>query len=640
MAAMAWSCVVAVAMALVFQARMASATPEAWSPFAYGNSKAAPGLKWFNNARFGMFMHWGPVSQWGTEISFPLVCQKLPCSVEGPGKKKIEIKTLDELKAHRQAYADLAKTFNPTQFDPVRMADLAYKAGFRYIMYTSVHCDGFVNWPSNLTEYNIMNTPYGKDLLGELVTAFRARGLKIGMYLCPSFWNNNSYWAPDALTALGPVCRPNYLPAQQPQQWSTFLSYFHGLIKELAVLYKPDAFWFDCSNSPPAEDTFLEQVMPFLREQNPDVVLNLRNGEFSDYFETRDQSEALASSLLGSTTVKSGVQFEVPSVLQSTRQWAYDPTSSQKPASEIVANLLLLNSKAGNYLLNVAPDPTGLWAPSAIQVLEELANWTAINGEAIYGTQPLSPFQSGGVFVFSKPGAIYAAIPTHAPAGRLSAAAQQLAQADSAGNTTVALPWIRPGLLAQGLQGVDLLGLGPVAYVLNGSGLYAEMPAVVNVMPLKSYYSSINKDHAPCALRDHETCSVYTQDHYTLTRTEGYCQAASNAEANVVLRLDFDDVYVDNALDNGTAIDGYKVVDTECYGSSTPGPGRVPLYAYWNNDAKDRWDIASEASISEAKANGYVNLGVIAYVWSSPGSNHSSSLAPVLKLSFPLSQHE
>ena len=143
------------------------------------------------------------------------------------------------------------------------MAKLAKAAGFKYLIYTTVHCDGFMNWPSNLTDYNIANTPWGKKGRGtysELVKAFRAEGLKVGAYVCPSMWNNNSYWAPDALTSTGPVCTPNYTPNTNPATWKTFNTFLHGLVKELSDLYAPDTFWFDCMNTPPMTDTHLETV--------------------------------------------------------------------------------------------------------------------------------------------------------------------------------------------------------------------------------------------------------------------------------------------------------------------------------------------------------------------------------------------
>jgi alpha-L-fucosidase len=225
------------------------------TPFLFPNEL---GRKWFDAAKFGLFMHWGPVSQWGTEISFPLVCSSLPCTVAGPNRSSIRINNTDELSAHRHAYANLAKTFDPSKFDPDGMARLAKMAGFRYLVFTAEHCDGFANFDSNVSSYNIMNTAYGKDTLGMLTESFRAQGLRVGIYFCPSTWNNNDYWAPDAYTALARACAPNYNPPSQPETWQAYLSYLHSQLTEIAVQYKPDLVWIDCGqDGTPAVDTMV-----------------------------------------------------------------------------------------------------------------------------------------------------------------------------------------------------------------------------------------------------------------------------------------------------------------------------------------------------------------------------------------------
>lgn len=104
-------------------------------PFQFGPS--SQGLAKFRAARFGLFIHWGPCSQWGSEISFPLTCGSLPCNSQGPNGSVVTITTTEELAAHRAAYAALANTFNPTQFNASLMADLAYNAGFRYMTWVA-----------------------------------------------------------------------------------------------------------------------------------------------------------------------------------------------------------------------------------------------------------------------------------------------------------------------------------------------------------------------------------------------------------------------------------------------------------------------------------------------------------------------
>lgn len=119
--------------ALLAFAALAQESP--YWPFQFGPS--APGLARFRASRFGLFIHWGPCSQWGSEISFPLTCGSLPCKSQGANGTTITINTTEELAAHRAAYAALAQTFNPTQFNATLMADLAWNAGFRYMTWVA-----------------------------------------------------------------------------------------------------------------------------------------------------------------------------------------------------------------------------------------------------------------------------------------------------------------------------------------------------------------------------------------------------------------------------------------------------------------------------------------------------------------------
>ena len=441
------------------------ATP---SPFAYGDSSRATAatiasLELFGSLKLGMFMHNGPVTQWGTEISFPLVCGSFPCTVQGPGGVSLNITSTAELRAHRLAYRALATTYNPSQFDPTHVAKTAAAAGFKYVVYTTVHCDGFANWPSNVTAYNIANTPFGRDLFGELAVALRKEGLLVGAYICPTLWNNDNFWSPDALTALsarGAVRLPNgrtarevptllhrrppdagsyrktlamlqeyptYSPLDQPARWQAYLQTLHGMARELANRYAPDLFWFDCHDSPPLMDTRLEAVLGAIRGANPSALVLTRNGIFSDYTELVDQSEAQAKAILGEPSVRSATQFEIGTVLQASKQWSFDPKSGQKNVSDVLGNLMMIVAKGGNYLVNVAPGPDGRWAPGAEAVLARMAAWMEVNGEALHGATPMDPFEADGAFFTSRPAAsggiaVYVLVPATAPSAQRAVA--------------------------------------------------------------------------------------------------------------------------------------------------------------------------------------------------------------------------
>jgi len=244
-------------------------------------------------------MHHGPVTQWGVDISWPLVCQTLPCSVQSPPDGKLKnISSIKELIAHRKAYFDLANTYNPNAFNATHIAKVAKEAGFQYVIYTTVHCDGFANWASNVTKYNIMNSGMNpaRDIFGELVIALRNEGLKVGAYVCPTLWNNPNFVYPDPLSSLNSRGgeEPTYDPLVEPQRWSKYLTTMHSMVVELANLYKPDMFWFDCHDTVPSMDTRLEELVNPIRTANPDALILTRNGIFSDYAEMSDQSESLA----------------------------------------------------------------------------------------------------------------------------------------------------------------------------------------------------------------------------------------------------------------------------------------------------------------------------------------------------------
>ncbi|KAH8050785.1 alpha-L-fucosidase [Aureococcus anophagefferens] len=397
----------------------AAASP--WN-FGQGSSNAATraALESFQSDGFGMFIHNGPVTQWGTDIGWPLVCTTLPCTVPGPKNVPRNLTTTDELAAHRREYFDLAKTWDPKDFNATALARRAKDAGMKYVVYTTVHCDGFANWPSKVATYNVETTPFARDFFGELAAALRAAGLK------------------------------------------------------LAENYAPDIFWFDCHNAPPW-DTRLDAVAPAIRAANPRALVLTRNGVFSDYLELPDQSEAAVLQGVLDYQSFSGAPFEVASVLQASKQWAYDPASAQKPANLVIANLMLIRAKGGNYLLDVSPTPEGP-AASADGVLAELAAWMAVNGEALHGAAPAYPYSDGAsAFYTSKAAgdglALYVMVPTTKPAGELPLPAP----AAPSGNVTVVAA--RPTLTSMALAKAELLGFGEITAVAADAGLVLPIPA-------------------------------------------------------------------------------------------------------------------------------------------------------------------
>jgi alpha-L-fucosidase len=365
-------------------------------PFVYPNPN---GLPQFTASRFGLFIHVGAINQWGTEISFPLVCTSFPCTTQGVNKTTIVINNETELSAHRAAYAALAQTYNPSSFNASGLADLAYSAGFRYLTWVATHCDGFSNWNSTANAaYSVVSSPIGRDTGGEIIAAFRARGMRAGVYVCPSFWNRDDYWAPSALTSFGNCCSPNYPPAADnttAAEWSSFVSYLHGELLDLGARYAPAHYWLDSGTYPPAVDTHVEEIMKSIRAASPEVVVQVRDGGvWHDYTETVDHSEDDAHNLMGMPYIRPGVlgdTWEVPGTLGE--QWAWDPDATYEGPDVVVSKLVGVVAKGGNFLLNIGLDPTGQWAPEAVSILQNLSLWMAYNGESIYNTSAAFPYE-------------------------------------------------------------------------------------------------------------------------------------------------------------------------------------------------------------------------------------------------------
>lgn len=300
---------------------------------------------------------------------------------------------MNELVAQRAAYTNLATTFNPTAFNATNLALLARNAGFTYLTWVAEHCDGYSNFDStNNYQYSIMSSPYGKDTFAMMKTAFQQYDMNVGVYMCPSFWNRNDYFYPNASSSFGTCCQPNYNPPDLPNTWSSFVNYLHGEIVDLANKYQPDHYWFDSGTYPPEVDTHIEEVLTTLRTQNPNVVVQVRDGGvWHDYIETVDHSEDDAHDIMGMSYIRPYPAWEVPGTLGE--QWAYDPHATYESAEVVIRKLIGVIAKGGNFLLNIGLDPTGVWAPSAVDVLTNMSTWFSFNSDAVYNTTATWPYE-------------------------------------------------------------------------------------------------------------------------------------------------------------------------------------------------------------------------------------------------------
>ena len=313
-------------------------------------------LEWWRDARFGLFIHWGPVSLRGTEISWSRAGERRGAT---PHEKAAggEIPT--------EEYDNLFKTFNPLQFDAREWVAVAQAAGMKYLVFTTKHHDGFSMFDSALTDHKITNSPFGRDVVGELAEACQDAGLRFGVYYSPPDWHHTDYRTKDH---------------------QRYIDFLHGQLRELCTNYgRIDVVWFDGLRCK-AEDWASDRLFEMIRKLQPHALINNRAGLRGD-FDTPEQ-----------TIGRFQPDRPWESCMTIGRQWAWKPDDTVKSTKECIDILVRCAGGDGNLLLNVGPSPTGEIEPPQIERLKEIGAWLECNGEAIYGTRggPFRPGSWGG----------------------------------------------------------------------------------------------------------------------------------------------------------------------------------------------------------------------------------------------------
>lgn len=307
-------------------------------------------MEWFEDAKLGIFIHWGIYSVKGISESWSFFNNYV----------------------NHETYLKQLDGFTATHYKPTDWVELVKKSGARYSVITSKHHDGVALWDSQApgAMTTVKHAAAGKDLLTPFVHELRKSGLRVGIYFSLPDWSYPDY---DVFTRE----RKRYGVNEEPHRWGAFLEYYHQQLDELSSQYNPDLLWFDGDWEHSDEEWEADKVMANLRTYNPRIIVNSRLGEYGDY-DTPEQ---------GIPVVKpASTYWELCYTMNDS--WGYQPYDRHyKSANMIIRTLVDCISMGGNLLLDIGPKPDGTIPAEQVAILEALGRWTDKHAEAIYGTR-------------------------------------------------------------------------------------------------------------------------------------------------------------------------------------------------------------------------------------------------------------
>lgn len=340
---------------------------------SYKIRKTPGDTAWFRHDRFGMFIHFGLYA--------------MPARHEWVKHNEC---------IPEEKYDKYFKYFNPDMFQPRDWARKAKEAGMKYVVFTTKHHEGFCLWNTKYTDYNIMNTPYGKDLLRELVDAFRAEGIRIGLYYSLIDWHHPDF----TIDALHP--RRNDANAEElnrVRDMKKYAEYMRNQITELLTGYgKIDILWFDfsyggdgASENPllkgkHKEDWEAEKLIATARSIQPDIIINNRTEVPQDLW----TPEQIAVNEWYKDADGNLVPWEACHTLSGSWGYHRDEVSWKTP-NQLIDLLVRCVANGGNLIMNVGPTSRGYFDSRAEKALEVYADWMKYNSRSIYGCTMAEP---------------------------------------------------------------------------------------------------------------------------------------------------------------------------------------------------------------------------------------------------------
>jgi alpha-L-fucosidase len=342
--------------------------PASTQQFAAPDSIATK-MRWFQDAKLGIFIHWGIYSVKGVDESWAFYNRKM-------------------------SYADYMKQLNgftASNYDPAAWADLIQRSGAKYAVITTKHHDGVAMYDTRLKRppialgravgharggrgkpaplSSVASTPARRDVVAPLFTELRKRDLRCGAYYSLLDWSDHDYPAFIKDSA-------RYELADDPVRWQRFRTYFQGQVQEIATELKPDLWWFDGDWEHSAEEWEAEKVRAMILAKNPGAIINGRLRGHGDY-----------------ATPEQNIPVERPKdrwwelCMTINDNWGWQPQDTNyKSTHDLIAIFADVVGHGGNLLLDIGPKEDGTIPPRQVKALEELGQWNAKHGEAVFGT--------------------------------------------------------------------------------------------------------------------------------------------------------------------------------------------------------------------------------------------------------------
>ncbi|MDP3001867.1 MAG: alpha-L-fucosidase [Bacteroidales bacterium] len=329
------------------------------------DARKAERMKWWTEARFGMFIHWGLYA--------------LPARHEW-------VKNNERLT--NEQYQKYFEMFNPDMYDPHQWAKMAKAAGMKYVVLTAKHHEGFCLFDSKFTDYKSTNTPYGKDLIKEYVEAFRAEGLKVGFYYSLIDWHHPDYTI-DSNHPQRQTSDSAYARLNKGRDMSKYREYMKNQVRELLTNYgEISVIWFDFSfpgkNGKGRTDWDSENLLKLARSLQPGIIvddrLDLRDVEGGwDFISPEQVKVAKWPEINGKK-----VAWETCQTFSGSWGYYRDEYTWKSPA-QLLELLIESVSKGGNLLLNVGPTARGVFDSRAQDRLKSMGDWMKFNNRSVYG---------------------------------------------------------------------------------------------------------------------------------------------------------------------------------------------------------------------------------------------------------------